>query len=1098
MKRYYFIRHPNALLDNSVARFKHWRSGMRLGERTKSLLCVLGLALLPFVVFWEVAAFREIPFMGDIIDYYYPTQYLFAQQIRQGNIPLWNNRAFSGFPFQSHIGTFYPLNLLFVLMPTWVAMTYSVLIHFALAGVFTYLYARALGMGRKGAVVAGVTFMFCGFSMAHLGHHNINHTLPWLPLILWAVERWRQRFELKYIGLGALATGLMFLGGHPQIPIYSMGVAAVYVLFFTLFSGKSNHRWRITLGGGAMMGLGLLIASPLAWDLYELSRSFGGALDSGSYEYCTGYSLPPQFLLHMIFPRLFQRDIALTEMAGYIGILPWALAVLAVLHWKHKARGFLLLTAVFSLLLVLGKYTPLYRLMYRVPVYNAFRVAARNWFEFDFALAVLAGAGFDCLISARNGIARRLSRWARGLGIGLILLDGLVVATAVWLFPERVQRILVRNGIAMWTNPVVWLPLVMILASSIILFIIASRSTRWYSVVLVTALIVADLYFSFADYVFAAHSTRQPPSEVFAEAFDHRPDSVEFLEHDQSSYRVLSYSPGLKVDRDEKYSLLTPNLNLLFDIDSADAYHGGMVPTQYMAFSDNSFFGHPGGFIHPRLFRPDHNTILSLLNVKYILTPTNPDQVRWGNMTVDQIILDTYPYLVLQLGATSGLLSATLDLPAYPATTLAIASSLGDGAALGNDQRVARVMITDEAGRVSTYYLTAGQHTAELTYDCNPTAVNHSKAPIAYDLPSGASCPYHMYFARLELGAEPVVLRQVTLEYLLETGRLYVDKASLYNAQTGASYPVSVAQGYLAYLSRGEAYRKVYEDEYVRIYQNTRVLPRAFLVPGVEYVNGAEEANQIVRQGVFPDGRVFTPTEVALVEATLPASPPAGGAITLYAHPVQPELWTVVQWQDAQGGWHDVEGWQGPFNQENQVVWWVAPAGLGKGPFRWTVYQSQGGQLLAISDSFYLPDSADTAVRIELPLLWPHNAPSNKEEVEGDHMRATVVSARAGWMELKVSTDQNAFLVYSENYFPDWRAKVDGRPVTVYRTDGTLLGVPVPAGEHRVVLTYRPFSLYLLAASFVALLIIVGLISGSVRTALHNVCFNLWSHSHAE
>jgi hypothetical protein len=293
-----------------------------------------------------------------------------------------------------------------------------------------------------------------------------------------------------------------------------------------------------------------------------------------------------------------------------------------------------------------------------------------------------------------------------------------------------------------------------------------------------------------------------------------------------------------------------------------------------------------------------------------------------------------------------------------------------------------------------------------------------------------------------------------------------------------------VGQGYLVYLAREDIYRQVYEDENVRIYQNNQVLPRAFLVPRVEHVNSAEEANQVVRRGVFPDGRAFTPTEVALVEVDIPTSPPAGGAITLYAFPVQPELWTVVQWQDAQGGWHPVEEWQGTFNKENQVVWGVAPDDQGKGPFRWAIYRGQDGPLVATSDSFYLPDSADKSVWIEVPLLWPSGTAISEKSNEAERMDATVISARAGRMEVRTVADQNAFLVYSENDFPGWKATVDGQTTAVYRTDGTLLGVPVPAGEHQVVLTFRPVSFYLLPASLVTLVITLVLISKpAYRTA---------------
>jgi uncharacterized membrane protein YfhO len=86
-------------------------------------------------------------------------------------------------------------------------------------------------------------------------------------------------------------------------------------------------------------------------------------------------------------------------------------------------------------------------------------------------------------------------------------------------------------------------------------------------------------------------------------------------------------------------------------------------------------------------------------------------------------------------------------------------------------------------------------------------------------------------------------------------------------------------------------------------------------------------------------------------------------------------------------------------------------------------------------------------------------------------------------MEIQTESDHNAFLVYSENHFPGWQAQLDGQPVTLYRTNGTLLGVPTPAGKHRIVLTFKPVTLYLaLLGSLIALSILIGLVFVAMRT----------------
>ncbi len=84
------------------------------------------------------------------------------------------------------------------------------------------------------------------------------------------------------------------------------------------------------------------------------------------------------------------------------------------------------------------------------------------------------------------------------------------------------------------------------------------------------------------------------------------------------------------------------------------------------------------------------------------------------------------------------------------------------------------------------------------------------------------------------------------------------------------------------------------------------------------------------------------------------------------------ELWTGVQWQDAAGNWHDVEGWRGPLDEvtkgEGRKVWGLSEALYGAGPFRWVVYQSQQGEVLVASESFDLPDYTGKVSRITVEI----------------------------------------------------------------------------------------------------------------------------------
>jgi hypothetical protein len=120
-----------------------------------------------------------------------------------------------------------------------------------------------------------------------------------------------------------------------------------------------------------------------------------------------------------------------------------------------------------------------------------------------------------------------------------------------------------------------------------------------------------------------------------------------------------------------------------------------------------------------------------------------------------------------------------------------------------------------------------------------------------------------------------------------------------------------------------------------------------------------------------------TPTPAA--EAP-PLPKPTGGFIRLYVQLPETwpwpyrwqDLWTVVQWKDQWGSWHDISGWQGMLDEvegsEGKKLWWVANAYLGKGPFRWQVTQGRGGRLLATSEEFYLPETTGDVVRVEVAL----------------------------------------------------------------------------------------------------------------------------------
>jgi hypothetical protein len=92
-----------------------------------------------------------------------------------------------------------------------------------------------------------------------------------------------------------------------------------------------------------------------------------------------------------------------------------------------------------------------------------------------------------------------------------------------------------------------------------------------------------------------------------------------------------------------------------------------------------------------------------------------------------------------------------------------------------------------------------------------------------------------------------------------------------------------------------------------------------------------------------------------------------------------------------------------------------------------------------------------------------------------DSVQIRVTERQPGVYALTVDgLKRDAVLVVSENWMPDWTARVDGQPAPVARADATFLAVPLRAGSKEVVLTLAATAdrqgLYLSLAGLVMLL----------------------------
>lgn len=201
---------------------------------------LLSLALVAAVAAWfQVEALRQgrLFYEEDTRIFYFPVMARLAELLRQGRLPLWSPWLFGGYPLfaDGEAGTLYPPHLLALrLWPVEQAFVYLRIFRFVLAGLCMFAFVRASGLGRFAALVAGLTFALGGFSVAQLHHMNIANSSVWLPLILACIElglRTARRRRYAYFICGGLALGMMALAIHVQVVLMSLLVIGLYTAF---------------------------------------------------------------------------------------------------------------------------------------------------------------------------------------------------------------------------------------------------------------------------------------------------------------------------------------------------------------------------------------------------------------------------------------------------------------------------------------------------------------------------------------------------------------------------------------------------------------------------------------------------------------------------------------------------------------------------------------------------------------------------------------------------------------------------------------------------------------------------------------------------
>jgi hypothetical protein len=407
-----------------------------------------GLLLVLTLIFMERALFPPAgQAVGglDVRGLFYPWLSAARSAIREGHLPLWDVYQFGGYPFMSNPQTalFYPPTWLAILLPVNAGIGWYVALHVWLAGVgmllFVYHQSRP---SWTGALLAALAFAFSGFTAARVwaGHIGLLATYAWLPWLLLALARSVERADVWSGVIGGLPLGLAILAGHTTSLIY-VGLAW---LAFALFLAITTRRWPLIARQVVIAGLTALALSAIqVIPLVEFSRVSTRAAKP-TFEFASAYSLPPAHLITLLIPDYFGEPTRagywsvpnFEELTYYVGLLP-LLGVALGLRRPTRLTWFCITLGLFGLLLALGSYGFLYRLLYDLlPPFRVARAPGRAASLFVFAAAVLLGDAVSTWerIPARERVPtlRPLLRWLlitiAGVGVAGLAATGAVFA----------------------------------------------------------------------------------------------------------------------------------------------------------------------------------------------------------------------------------------------------------------------------------------------------------------------------------------------------------------------------------------------------------------------------------------------------------------------------------------------------------------------------------------------------------------------------------------------------------------------------------------------------------------------------------------------
>lgn len=450
-------------------------------HRVVILLATTFLPLVLFTLFFARLFTQEpsifmIPDFGesDVLHFNLPLKTFLSQSLKQRRWPMWSPQIASGFPVlaEGQIGTFFLPNLiLFRFLPFVTAYNGGLVIAYVTAFVGCMLLYRKLGFSQVVANLCALVFTFSGFFSVHLAHYNFIQAATIFPLVVWSALKVRSHPSIPTVSFFAFILAQQVFAGY--LGIVFVTLVGIFILHISLeFVQKTPIN--LVMKRSIILTCGVFLAVTLAsiqlfptFELWQRSvRSMGQ-----DFATTTAYPYPWRHLVTFISPYFFGTPADGTyplfrenwgifwENTAYIGIIPLLMALIgAIVGKKKKITVAILLLLGVSVLLITGKYSPIYPI-FSFPPFSMFRVPSRFLLITLFSLVTLTGIGLTHLNRYENRLKReirklRIYHILIPVGIVIFVLDGYLFSyhyppvsqAAQWLNQPTIAQFVQRQA----------------------------------------------------------------------------------------------------------------------------------------------------------------------------------------------------------------------------------------------------------------------------------------------------------------------------------------------------------------------------------------------------------------------------------------------------------------------------------------------------------------------------------------------------------------------------------------------------------------------------------------------------------------------------